>query len=193
MCCTRLAETTIRKKSPKIRHLGTIAQLCRAVSLQLRHVSTIGRKLVKQQYLLHMSPQYGELRPTNGWDRFWGLGHPSKFQCVSHLAFVTAASSLTRGEPNFARCLAVSWAATLYIHFRRLLPPDGILSGAKFTLRLSLAFSYIGSTPEAGVSQTLRRDTRNGSMELSQRAPPIFGWAAITFGISPHSSSHRLC
>jgi len=25
-------------------------------------------------------------------------------------------------------------------------------------------------------------------MELSQRAPAIFGWAAITFGIGPHSS-----
>jgi len=26
------------------------------------------KKLVKQQYLLHMSSQYGELRPTNGLD-----------------------------------------------------------------------------------------------------------------------------
>ena len=34
---------------------------------------------------------------------------------------------------------------TLYIDFRGLLPPDGILPGAKFTLRPSLAFSYIGS------------------------------------------------
>jgi len=33
MCCTRLAENTGRKKSPKIRHLGTIAQICRAISL----------------------------------------------------------------------------------------------------------------------------------------------------------------
>jgi len=32
MHCTRLAENTGRKKSPKNRHLGTIAQLCRAVS-----------------------------------------------------------------------------------------------------------------------------------------------------------------
>ena len=37
------------KKSPKIRHIGTIAQLCRAISSQLRHVSTVGKKLVKQQ------------------------------------------------------------------------------------------------------------------------------------------------
>ena len=34
---------------------------------------------------------------------------------------------------------------TLYIHFRGLLPPDGILPGALFTLRPSLAFSYIDS------------------------------------------------
>jgi len=39
----------------------TITQLCRAISSQLRHLSTIRKKLVKQQYLLHMSPQYGEL------------------------------------------------------------------------------------------------------------------------------------
>ena len=56
-CCTRLAENTGRKKLPKNRHLRTIVQLCRAISSQLRHVglSTFGKKLVKQQYLLQMS------------------------------------------------------------------------------------------------------------------------------------------
>ena len=33
------------QKIAKNRHLGIIAQLCRTVSLQLRHVSTIGKKL----------------------------------------------------------------------------------------------------------------------------------------------------
>jgi len=61
-----------------------------------------------------MSLQYGELRPTNGCDRFSSLGHPSKFQPVLRLAFVIAVTSLTWGQPNFARCLAVYWAATLY-------------------------------------------------------------------------------
>jgi len=107
--------------------------------------------------------------------------------------------SLTGGQPNFARCLAVSCAATLYIHFRRLLPPeiDRILPGAKFALRPSLAFSYIGSvlhgTPAAGVSQTLGRGTRNGITELSQRTPPIFGGTSITLGIGPHSSFILRC
>jgi len=32
------------QKSPKIHDLGTIAQLCRAVSSQLRHISTIAKK-----------------------------------------------------------------------------------------------------------------------------------------------------
>jgi len=54
------------KKVAKNRHLGSIAQLCRAKSSQLRQVSSIGKKLVKQRYVLHMSPQYGELQPTNG-------------------------------------------------------------------------------------------------------------------------------
>ena len=86
MCCTRLAANTGPKKVAKNRHLGTILQLCQAISLQLRHVSTIGKKLVKQQYLLHMSPQYGELRPTSGWDRFVSLGHPGNFNGFRVLA-----------------------------------------------------------------------------------------------------------
>jgi len=49
-----LAENTGRKKVAKNRNLGTIAQLCRAISSQLRHLSTIVKKLVKQQYLLHV-------------------------------------------------------------------------------------------------------------------------------------------
>ena len=54
--CTRLAANVGPKKVAKNRHLGTIAQLCRAISSQLRHVSTIGKKLVKQQYLLYTCP-----------------------------------------------------------------------------------------------------------------------------------------
>jgi len=40
--------------------------------------------------LLHMFPQYGELRPTSGWDQSGSLGHPCKFQRVSRLGSVTA-------------------------------------------------------------------------------------------------------
>jgi len=40
MWCTQLGGNAGRKKSPKIPHLHTFAQLCRALSLQQRHVST---------------------------------------------------------------------------------------------------------------------------------------------------------
>jgi len=100
MCCMRLVTNTGCKNDAKNCHLRTIAQLCRAISSQLRHASTIGKKLVKQQYLPHMSLQYGELSPTSGWDRFVSLGHPSKFQRVSSLGSVTANHSTSGCHPN---------------------------------------------------------------------------------------------
>ena len=57
-CCRRLAENTGCKKSPKIRHLRTIAQLCRAISSQLRYVSTFGKKLLNSNIPPH-ALQYG--------------------------------------------------------------------------------------------------------------------------------------
>ena len=60
------------------------------------------KKLVKQQYFLHMSPQYGELRPTSNWDRFVSFGHPCKFQRVSRIGSVTARHSSFQRQPNFA-------------------------------------------------------------------------------------------
>ena len=59
-------------------------------------------KVVKQQYLFYMSSQYGELRPTSGWDRFASLGHASKFQRVSRLGSVTARHCSSERQPNFA-------------------------------------------------------------------------------------------
>jgi len=59
------------------------------------------KKTVKQQYLLHMSAQYGELRPTSGWDQSSSLRHPCKFQMVSHLGSVTARHFSSWHQPNF--------------------------------------------------------------------------------------------
>jgi len=59
------ARGSLEIQDAKNRQLGTIAQFCQAVSSQLRHISTIEKKF-KQQYLFHMSSQYGELRSTNG-------------------------------------------------------------------------------------------------------------------------------
>ena len=119
------------------------------------------KKLVKKQYLLHMSSQYGELWPTNCWDRFGSLGHPSKFQRVSHLGFVTVSTSVNGDEPNFARYLAISWASKLYIHFWGLLSPKEFCQ-----VQDSLCVQHLHSpvlatlmhrgTLAVGMSQTLR-------------------------------------
>jgi len=69
----------------------------------------------------------------------WGT--PANFIRFSCLRFVTAATSLNGNQPNFARCLAISWAGTLCIQFPGLLSCNGILPGTKFTLRPSLALS----------------------------------------------------
>jgi len=52
----------------------------------------------------------------------WGT--PANFNefRILRLAFVTAATSLTGGQPNFARCLAVSCAGTLYTFSGALAP-----------------------------------------------------------------------
>jgi len=46
---------SLEMQAQKNRHLRTIAQICLALSSQLRHILTIGKNLVKEQYLLHMS------------------------------------------------------------------------------------------------------------------------------------------
>ena len=126
------------------------------------------------------------------------LGHPIKFQRVSRIAFVTAATSLNGGQQNFAGCLAVSWASTLFIHFWGSYPLTEFCQ-----LQNSLCVQVLRPSPTlttllhgtrvAAVSQTLWNGTRNGITELSQRAPSIFGWAAIMLGIGSHSSCIKSC
>ena len=53
-------------------------------------------------------------------------------------------------------------------------------------LRSPMLAALLHGFPAAGLSQILWHGTRNGITELSQTAPPIFGWAAIALGIGPH-------
>ena len=89
------------KKSPSAHHHTTLSGYIFATKARMDNRK---KKLVKQQYLPHMSLQYGELWPTSGWDRFVRLGYPSKFQRVSRLGSVTA-------QPNFG---IEQWAPDLY-------------------------------------------------------------------------------
>jgi len=113
----------------------------------------------------------------------WGT--PAKCQRVSRLAFVTAATSLTKRPTKLCTMFGRLLAGTLYIHFRGLLLYVQVL-------RSPILAALLHDTPAAvTVSQTLRRGTRNGITELSQKTPSIFGRAAITLGIGPHSSYGR--
>jgi len=121
----------------KNRHLRIIPQLCRAVSSQLRHVLTIGKVLNSNMSSTcpHNIANFGPLTAEICWP-VWGT--PANFNGIA--SYLRYCIDIAHRRP--ARCLAVSWAATLYIHFRRLLiAPDIISSGAKFILRPSRAFT----------------------------------------------------
>ena len=64
-CCTRLAENTGRKKVAKIANWHHRTTLLGYIFATKAHIDN-QKKLVKQQYVLHMFSQYGELRPTSG-------------------------------------------------------------------------------------------------------------------------------
>ena len=100
-CCTWLAENTGRKKVAKNRHLGTITQLCRAISSQLRHVSTIGKNLLSSNISSicpHSMVNFGPLAAEIGLP-VWGI--PANFNSFCVLAALLHGSQVER-ESNFA-------------------------------------------------------------------------------------------
>jgi len=100
MCCMRFAANTGRKKLPKSRHLGIIAQLCRDISLQLRHVSTIEKNLLSSNIsstcphnMVNLGPLAAEITSL-----VWGT--PANF---NRFHFLAALLHGTLGlQPNFA-------------------------------------------------------------------------------------------
>jgi len=98
-CCAGLAANTGRKNSSKNRHLDTIAQLCRAMSSQIRHVSTIGKKILSSNIsstcshnTVNFSPLAAEIGPVvwgtpvnfNGFRVLAALLHGTPVLGVSH-------------------------------------------------------------------------------------------------------------
>ena len=80
-------------EDPKNRHLGTIAQVCRAVSSQPRHTSTIGKKLLNSNIsstcphnMVNFGPLTAEIGPV-----VWGT--PANFNGFRVLA------ALLHGSP----------------------------------------------------------------------------------------------
>ena len=116
MCCTQLAEiqyTKIAKNSPSGHHRTTLSGYVLATKAHIDN----RKKLFKWQYLPHMSPQYGELRPTVG--EFVALQQIS----TGFAPWLRYCSYLAQWKPTkLCTMLAVSCTDILYIHFGGLAP-----------------------------------------------------------------------
>jgi len=172
------ARGSLKIKDAKItqrnRHLSIIAQICRAVSSQLRHLSTVGKHLLnsivsstRSCNMVHFGPLTAEI----SW-RLWGT--PANFNGFRVLALLLH----RHRSADVNQTLYDVWTSAGIVHYTGLhflafLLCNGTLPGAKFTLRPRLAFSYrllaalLHGTRTVGVSQTLWRSTRNGVTELS--------------------------
>jgi len=166
-------------------------QLCRAISSQLRHVSTI-KKTCYSNISSTCSDNMASFGPLTAEIGSGVSGTPANFNGFRVLpSLLHRCRSLEANET-----LHDVWASPELVHciytFERSCPLTEFCS-VQNSLYVQVLLSPIlaallHGTPTAGVSQTLRRGTRHGITKLSQRAPPIFGWASITPGIGPHSS-----
>ena len=107
-------------QDPKILHLDTIAQLCLAISSQLRQLSTIGKKLVKQQCsptCLHNMVIFGPLAAEICW-RVWGTSaNFNRFPVLAALLHGTPSNgrqtsfaALSRGHHLYSAGRPRRWA-----------------------------------------------------------------------------------
>jgi len=104
----RLAANAGPKNVAKNRHLGTIRQLCRATSSQLRHVSTIGKKLLSSNISStrpHNVMNFGQLAAEIV-SLVWGTpGNFNEFRVLAALLYgtlvvgVSQSAALNRGRP----------------------------------------------------------------------------------------------
>jgi len=184
---------------PSVHHHTTLSAY---ISSQLRHVSTIGKKLLNSNIsptsphnVANVGPPTAEIGII-GW-RVWGT--PANFNAFHVLASLYCSDVAHRRPTKLCtRSLAVCWAGTLYVHFRGLLPPDGILPRAKNSRCVTvprLAFSYNGSVTArhwnsrrqpkfAGVLQRIElRNFRRGRQLYSAGWPSRLASAHILVSI----------
>jgi len=168
MCCTRLAGNAGRKKSPKIRHLRTIAQLCRAISSELKHILTIGEKFLDSNVsptCAHNMVNFGPVTAEICW-RVWGT--PANFNEFRVLASLLQRRRWTEVNQTL-HDVCPSPGQVYYIYnFRSSCPVMEFLpvhySLCVQILRSPILAALLHSTRAVGVSESLRR--RMQGMEL---------------------------
>ena len=125
----------LAKKSPSGHHRTTLSGYTFATEACINN----REKLVKQQYLLRVSSQYGELSfgPLTAEIGSGVGGTPANFNGFRMLALLLH----PRRSTEVNQTLHDVWPSPGLLYYA----PNGILPGAEFTLRPSLALSYIGS------------------------------------------------
>ena len=186
MCCTWLAKNTGRKKSQLWHHRTTLSGYIFAAEACIDNHKKNLLNSNTSCTCPHNIANFGLLMAEIGsW--FWGTPQIwTGFASCLHYCTDVAHRRPTKLHTMFGRLLdwytrytfsgplARWWnfADSLYIQL----------------LRSPILAALLHGTPAAGMSQALRCGTRNRIMERLQRAPPVFGWAAIKLGIRPHSS-----
>jgi len=145
------------KKSPTAHHRTTLSGYIFATEAYIDNRKKLLNSNISYRYIQNMI-NFGPLMAEIDW-RVWGT--PANFN-----GFRVFASLLQRRRSLEAnQTLHDVWPSSELVHYvyifvRRLLPSDGILPGAKFTLRPSLSFSYIGSV-------TVRHSSRGRQPEFA--------------------------
>jgi len=160
--------------------------------LQLRYVSTIIKNLISTntsstcpRNMVKFGPLAAEISPV-----VWGTSANFNGFCI-----LAALLQQRCRSPEANQTLHDVWPSPGLLHYIYIF--GGSCPLTEFCLVQNSLYVQVlhsptlaalpHSTPAAGVGQTLRCGTRNGITQLSQRAPPIFGWVAVTFGIGPQS------
>jgi len=131
-----------------------------------------GIKLVKQQYLLYMFLQYGELQPTNGWDRLQVCSTPAYFKGYRFLASLLQQRCSTEVNQTLHDAWPSPARYTIYKVFGGSCPLTNFASckihfASKSCILLFWQRYCTSLHGTVGVRQTLRRGTRNGITQLS--------------------------
>jgi len=174
MYCAHLAENTGSKKIAKnwpsghycTTLSGCIFAIKACIDSQKKNLSNSNISSRRPHNMANFGPLTADISLP-----VWGTAANFNWFCV----LVSAATLLIVGQPKFARSLAVSWASTLCIHFCGLLPLMEfchVQNSLCFqVLHSRILAALLHNIPAAGISQTLRRSTKNGITELLQRAP----------------------
>ena len=130
MCCTRLAENTARKKSPFRHHCTTLSGCILATKACIdnrKNLLNSDTSSTCPHNMVNSSPLTAEIASL-----VWG----NRFRVLASLLH-------RRRSLEANHTLHDVWPSSGLVHYMYIF--GGILPAAKFTLRPSLAFSYIGS------------------------------------------------